>query len=53
MLELLAPGFIYTVGKDLVKQIIGRKRRFDSFAGHRAARQMEAAVREVSVGHGE
>jgi hypothetical protein len=27
MLELLAPGFIYTVGKDLVKQVIGRKRR--------------------------
>jgi len=27
MLELLAPSFIYSVGKDLVKQIIGRKRR--------------------------
>jgi hypothetical protein len=27
MLDLLAPGSIYTVGKDLVKQIIGRKRR--------------------------
>jgi hypothetical protein len=27
MLDFLAPGFLYTVGKDLVRQVIGRKRR--------------------------